>query len=349
MFDIATITLITILLALVFDFINGFHDASNSIATIVASRVLKHWQAVIWAAVFNFAAFFFISTGVAKTVGSGLMDLQYVTSYAIIAGLIGGIIWNLWTWWRGIPASSSHTLIGAYAGAVCAHIVFNTDANMLDAFVSSGWIKVLAFIIIAPAVGFALAFVVMSINYTLDKIWKPDSERLAFYKGAQLCSSALLSFMHGGNDAQKTAGIIAGALFAGGYMAGQDFHIPDWVLLLAYLFIALGTLAGGWRITKTVGFSLTKIKPRHGFAAETGAALSIGLATWLHMPISTTLATTGSVVGVGAARGPATDVRPDDRTVNWQLFRKIFYIWLVTLPASFALGAAAFWIINQFI
>jgi len=348
MFDLPTITLVIIALALVFDFINGFHDASNSIATIVATRVLKHWQAVIWAAFFNFIAFFFISSGVAKTVGAGLMDLQFVTSHTIMAALVGGIIWNLWTWWKGIPASSSHTLIGAYAGAVCAHIVFGTDASMVDAFFANAWLKVLAFIFIAPLVGYCLAFTMMSVANTLEKRWE-NQFSARFFRGSQLVSSALLSFMHGGNDAQKTAGIIAVALAVGATAAGPDmpavgsgeFHVPDWGLFAAYLCISLGTLMGGWRITKTLGFQLTQLKSKHGFSAETGAALSIGLATFMHIPISTTLTTTGAIVGVGSARGHTKKVSPDDTTVNWRLFKRIASIWLFTLPAAFALGATA--------
>lgn len=331
--------------ALIFDFINGFHDAANSTATIVATKVLKHWQAVLWAAFFNFVALFVVSTGVAKTVGAGLIDLSFITPYVIIAALLAGITWNLITWWRGIPASSSHTLLGAYGGAVYGHVVLNTDKLPADAYITAGWIKVAAFIFIAPLVGYLLGYTILRATEKASR--RAPDEKMGkkekrFYKTMQLASSALLSFNHGANDAQKTAGVIATGLVATGYMAQSDFHIPDWVLLAAYTMIALGTLSGGWRITKTLGYKLTKLKPVQGFSAETGAALSIALATWLHMPISTTLCVTGSIVGVSTAKKQ----EGGKSKVSWPLFSKIALIWVLTLPVSFAFGFGTLALIN---
>jgi PiT family inorganic phosphate transporter len=325
-----TLTIIVCAAALVFDFINGFHDASNSIATIVATRVLKYRQAVIYAAFFNFIAFFTFSTGVARMIGAGLMQPDHMTLTAILAGLLGGIAWNLITWWRGIPASSSHTLIGALAGAVYTHSALAGDWNPAHIFIAEGWIKVLAFIFIAPLIGYALAFIVHRGAVALRARVKPEAGWSKIFAGAQLVSSAALSFNHGTNDAQKTAGVIAIALVTGGFMDAGDFHIPLWVLFLANLFIALGTWVGGWRITKTMGFRLAKLRPMDGFAAETGAALSIALATAFHLPVSTTLSTTGAIAGVGSAQGLG---------FNHAVFKKIFLTWCVTLPVSFAFGA----------
>lgn len=333
MANVQTLTIIIIMLALVFDFINGFHDAANATATVVATRVLKRWQAVVWAAIFNFMAMFFVSTGVAKTVGSGLIDLSFVTPQVMICGLLAGITWNLMTWWWAMPASSSHTLIGAYAGATFGHVYLTAGNAMQNPFVIDGWLKVLAFIFVAPLVGYVLSYIILRTVRIIHYRYRRHNWRRV-YSGCQLLSSALLSFNHGANDAQKTAGIIAGALVVGGYMDQDNFHIPDWVLVAAYTMIALGTLAGGWRITETLGFKLTKLRPVHGFSAETGAAASIAMATYLHMPISTTLATTGSIVGVGRARGHGR--------VNWSLFKKIGSVWVFTLPVSFTLGAAVF-------
>ncbi|NDC55955.1 MAG: anion permease, partial [Alphaproteobacteria bacterium] len=279
--DLLSFTMVVIALALIFDFINGFHDAANAISTIVATKVLKPWQAVCWSAFFNFIAFFFISTGVAKTVGSGLIDLSFVTTEVIAAGLVAGIAWNLITWWWGMPASSSHTLVGALAGAACGHVLMTTDVNPIGIYYGAAWGKLLAFIFIAPAVGFFLGFIIMRGTRWLQYKYRRRPWN-KFYKGAQLASCALLSFNHGGNDAQKTAGVIATAMVAGGYMSQDNFHVPDWALFSAYVAIALGTLMGGWRIVKTLGYKLTKLRPVHGFSAEMGAAGSIALATGLH-------------------------------------------------------------------
>jgi len=330
MADPLILTLIVCATALVFDFINGFHDASNSIATIVATRVLSFRRAVIWAALFNFIAFFSFSTGVAKTIGAGLMHLDVIALPALLAGLLAGIAWNLITWWRGIPASSSHTLIGALAGAVYSHAALHGDTDPAHVFIAEGWIKVLAFIFIAPIIGFALAFAMHRTALFMRQRVKPEAGWSKFFNYAQLASSAALSFNHGTNDAQKTAGVIATALVAGGYMNAADFHIPLWVLFLANITIALGTWVGGWRITKTMGFRLSKLRPMDGFAAETGAALSIAMATFLKLPVSTTLSTTGAIAGVGAAQKTG---------FNHEVFKRIFLTWCITLPIAFVMGA----------
>lgn len=329
MIDPIALTIITIIVALIFDFINGFHDASNSIATIVATRVLKYRHAVLYAAFFNFVAFFTFSTGVAKMIGAGMLNLEVITLPAILTGLIGGIAWNLFTWWKGIPASSSHTLMGALAGAVYINAGMRGNWDPAAVFIYSGWIKVLAFIFIAPMIGFSLALLVHKGALFMRKHIKPVGGWSRFFQIAQLVSSALLSLNHGLNDAQKTAGVIATAMVAGGMMTVADFHVPLWVLFLANLFIALGTWMGGWRITKTLGFRLTKLRPMDGFAAETGAALSIGIATFFHLPVSTTLSTTGAVTGVGVSQKIG---------FNKDVFKRICLTWGLTLPVSFALA-----------
>lgn len=332
MTDPFILTAIIISLALIFDFTNGFHDASNSIATIVATQVLKPFQAVLWAAFFNFAAYFVFSSGVAKMVGSGLIDLSFVTPFVIMAGLVGAIFWNLLTWWLAIPSSSSHALMGGYAGSAIANAVYNGGWALLTKPLHvDGWLKVLLFIFVAPLVGYLISYVVLMITRrVLAKLGVSGSNPVL--KGMQLLSSAMLSLNHGSNDAQKTAGIIAGALVVGGYISAEKFEIPSWVLFMSYFVIALGTLMGGWRIVQTLGFKLTRLRPVHGFAAETGAASSILLATLLHLPISTTLATSGSIIGVGAARGK--------HHVHWPLVNKLLFTWFSTIPASAALGAA---------
>lgn len=267
------LVVIVVLVALAFDFINGFHDAANSIATIVATRVLTPHQAVLWAASFNFLAVFVVGTGVAKTVGSGMIDLQYVTAYVILGGLIGAITWDLITWWLGLPTSSSHALIGGYAGAAMARVAhLRGFDHIFEALVPGPWLKTILFIFIAPLFGMALAYLLMVAVYWMFRTTSPlKMDR--YFRRMQLASSALLSFSHGGNDAQKTAGIITGVLVASGVL--KTFEMPHWVILSAYTAIALGTLSGGWRIVHTMGSRLTRLKPRSGFCAETAAAISI--------------------------------------------------------------------------
>ncbi len=330
-------------LALVFDFTNGFHDASNSIATIVATKVLKPFHAVLWAAFWNFAAFFIFSTGVAKTVGSGLIDLHFVTLPVIVGALIGAIAWNLLTWWVKMPSSSSHALLGGYLGAALFH-KYSLDGwhDLFAPVIMDGWLKTLLFIFVAPLIGYAIAFGVLGItNQVLKRLHMKGSDKSL--KILQLISSAALSLNHGSNDAQKTAGVIAGALMVAGivHSPSGDLTIPGWVVAMSYIVISLGTLTGGWRITQTLGFRLTRLRPLHGFAAETGAAFSIFVATMLHLPISTTLSTSGAVIGVGAARGR--------KHVKWDIVNRMAAIWLITLPSAAAFGGVGYCVINLFV
>ena len=327
-----------IAVALIFDFINGFHDAANSIATIVATRVLSPVKAVLWGAFFNFSAIFIVGTGVAKTVGSGLIDLKFVTPEVILAGLIGAITWNLLTWWWKLPSSSSHTLIGGYAGAALTHVtLIHALPNSFDILVAEGWIKTIAFVFIAPVVGMLLAYGLMIINaWLFHKADGPKTDK--WFRGAQLVSSAFMSISHGGNDAQKTAGIITTVLLSAGYL--QHFEVPMWVLWAAYIAMGLGTLSGGWRIVHTMSRKLTHLKPSGGFCAETAAALSIMLATELKLPISTTHVITGAITGVGAIQRL--------KAVRWNLATRILWTWALTIPASAAIAAIAMLIVAQF-
>lgn len=320
---------VIVLVALAFDFVNGFHDAANSIATIVATKVLTPPQAVIWAAGFNFVAAFTVGTGVAKTVGAGMIDLQYVTPLVILAGLIGAITWDLITWWFGLPTSSSHALIGGYAGAAMARAAFlkGLDSSF-DVLIGGAWIKTLVFIVIAPLIGMALAYGLMLAVYWVFRRQRPERMDNHFRK-AQLASSALLSFSHGANDAQKTAGIITGVLVTAKYL--PVFEVPAWVIFTAYAAISLGTLSGGWRIVHTMGSRLTRLKPRSGFCAETAAAISILFATeYLALPVSTTHVTAGSIAGVGAIQRM--------KAVRWGVATNILWAWVLTIPASAVVG-----------
>ena len=288
---------ITVFTALAFDFINGFHDAANSIATVVSTRVLSPRLAVLWAAFFNFVAAFLLGTAVAKTIGKGMIDLQYVTAYVVLAGLVGAIVWDLITWYYGLPTSSSHALIGGYAGAAVARAG-------LQVIVPQGWIKTLIFIAVAPVMGLVLGFtLVVALSWLLHRKTPRGVDN--WFRRLQLLSAAAYSLGHGSNDAQKTMGIIAGALFAGGYITAAEmgsnwgrFHWP--IVLGAYLAIALGTYMGGWRIVHTMGAKITKLRPFGGFCAETSGALTLFLASHLGIPVSTTHTITGAIVGVGA-------------------------------------------------
>ena len=317
-----------ILVALFFDYINGFHDAANSIATVVSTRVLSPGKAVIWAAFFNFVAAFTFGTAVAKTVGSGMIDINVVSFAVILAGLLGAITWDLITWFYGLPTSSSHALIGGYAGAAVA------KAGWL-AIIPAGWTKTLLFIVLSPLIGMLLGLLLMTAIFWLYQ-GMPPSRVDRWFRRLQLLSAAFFSLNHGANDAQKTMGIVAGVLFAAGYI--QKFDIPFWVVLAAHTAIGLGTLAGGWRIIHTMGSKITKLQPVGGFAAETGAALSILIATQAGVPVSTTHAITGSIVGVGATRRLSA--------VRWGIAGQIVWAWLLTIPAAFLIAAAAFTILR---
>jgi PiT family inorganic phosphate transporter len=313
---------IIIAVALVFDYINGFHDAANSIATVVSTRVLSPAQAVLWAAFFNFAAAFGFGTGVAKTVGSGMVDLAVVTYPVVLAGLVGAITWNLITWYFGLPTSSSHALFGGYGGAAVAKAGFS-------AIIVAGWTKTLIFIVVAPLVGLCVGLIVMTAIYWLFQSSTP-ARIDRWFRRLQLLSAAGYSLMHGANDAQKTMGIITTALVTGGYLT--TFEVPFWVEIASYTAIGLGTLSGGWRIIKTMGSKITKLKPSGGFAAETGAAVAIYIATAMHVGISTTHTITGAIIGVGATRRLSA--------VRWGVAGQIVWAWILTIPASAAIGAA---------
>ena len=323
---LAVLALIAV--ALIFDFINGFHDAANSIATVVSTRVLTPGKAVIWAAFFNFVAAFGFGTAVAQTVGSGMVDLAVVTLTVIFAGLSGAIAWDLITWYFGLPTSSSHALFGGYAGAAVAKAGF-------AAVIVSGWTRTILFIFIAPLVGMSVGLLLMAGSLWVFRGATPRRVD-HFFRRMQLLSAAAFSLMHGANDAQKTMGIIAGALVTGGFLELQNgrLPIPFWVILLAHTAIGLGTLSGGWRIIKTMGSRITKLQPIGGFAAETGAAFAIFGATMAGVGISTTHTITGAIVGVGAVRRLSA--------VRWGVAGQIVWAWLLTIPASAIFGALAY-------
>jgi PiT family inorganic phosphate transporter len=325
---VAVVALIGV--ALVFDFINGFHDAANSIATVVSTRVLTPGKAVVWAAFFNFIAAFTFGTAVAKTVGAGLVDISIVTFGVICAGLMGAIIWDLITWYYGLPTSSSHALIGGYAGAAV------TKAGW-SAIIVSGWTKTLLFIVLAPLIGMALGFALMVAIFWIFRSTAPGRVD-HWFRRLQLVSAAAYSLGHGGNDAQKTMGIIAGALVAGGYLGLEDGHlpIPLWVVLAAHAAIALGTLSGGWRIIHTMGSKITKLQPVGGFAAETAGAISLFTATHLGVPVSTTHTITGAIIGVGSIRRLSA--------VRWGIAGRIVWAWILTIPASALIASVFYWI-----
>jgi PiT family inorganic phosphate transporter len=322
---LSTIGLIVVV-ALIFDYINGFHDAANSIATVVSTRVLSPGIAVLWAAFFNFAAAAVMGTAVATTVGKGMVDLAVVTYPVILAGLAGAILWNLITWYFGLPTSSSHALFGGYAGAAVAKAGFS-------AIIVSGWTRVLIFIVVAPLIGLSVGLLVMlAIFWIFHGV--PPSRVDRWFRRFQLMSAAAYSLMHGANDAQKTMGIITSALFTGGFLT--TFEVPFWVEMLSYSAISLGTLSGGWRIIKTMGSKITKLTPVGGFAAETGAAVAIYTATALGVGISTTHTITGAIVGVGATRRLSA--------VRWGIAGQIVWAWILTIPASATIGALSYYL-----
>jgi PiT family inorganic phosphate transporter len=326
---LAVTTLVVV--ALIFDYINGFHDAANSIATVVSTRVLTPGKAVVWAAFFNFIAAFTFGTAVAKTVGSGLVDISVVSFAVIFAGLLGAIIWDLITWYYGLPTSSSHALIGGYAGAAVMKAGWG-------AIIASGWTKTLVFIVLAPLIGMTLGFVLMVLilwAFSRTSPGKVDH----WFRRLQLVSAAAYSLGHGGNDAQKTMGIIAGALVAGGYLDLLDgkLTIPFWVIMAAHAAIALGTLSGGWRIIHTMGSRITKLQPVGGFAAETAGAISLFTATHLGVPVSTTHTITGAIIGVGSIKRLSA--------VRWGIAGKIVWAWVLTIPASAFLAAVTYWVV----
>jgi PiT family inorganic phosphate transporter len=325
-----------IVVALLFDYINGFHDAANSIATVVATRVLTPFQAVLWAAFFNFAAAFVFGTAVAKTVGTGFVDLALVTPQVILCGIAGAIIWDLITWWLALPTSSSHALIGGYAGAAIARAGilrgFTHSFEALQVPGGSQWPLTIAFIFLAPLIGLISAYVLMVAVYWIFQKATP-SRMDTYFRKMQLLSAAAFSLSHGSNDAQKTAGLITGVLFTSKMISA--FEIPHWVLMASYTAIALGTLSGGWRIVRTMGARLTRLKPRSGFCAETGAAGAVLLATHFGLPVSTTHAIAGAIVGVGSINRL--------KAVRWGIATNIVGAWILTIPMAGILAWMTFW------
>jgi len=337
---------VTVLVALTFDFINGFHDAANSIATVVSTRVLSPRAAVAWAAFFNFVAAFLLGTAVAKTIGKGMIDLSIITQWVVITGLVGAIVWDLLTWWWGLPTSSSHALIGGYAGAAIARAAFERGpAEMFSVIVASGWTKTLIFIVFAPMIGLAFGWLLMvGIFWLLHRKAPQNVDR--WFRRLQLLSAAAYSLGHGGNDAQKTMGIIAGALYTGGLMSAWDiqhnwgvYHWP--IILSAHAAIALGTYFGGWRIVHTMGSKITKLKPVGGFAAETAGAVTLFGTALAGIPVSTTHTITGAIIGVGSTTRLSA--------VRWGVARRIVWAWVLTIPASAAVSALCFWLVRLFV
>lgn len=321
-----------VIVALVFDFLNGFHDSSNSISTIVSTRVLAPKYAVVWAAFFNFIAAFFIGTAVAHTVGKGIIHIEIVDNLVILAALGGAIAWNLITWYYGLPSSSSHALIGGLIGAGIAKAGTST-------LVWSGIIKTTAFIVLSPAIGMFLGFFFMVISLNLNRNSNmARSDRL--YRKLQFISSAIYSLGHGMNDAQKTIGIIAIVLYGKG-LIDSSFHIPYWIIIMCYSVIALGTMFGGWRIVKTMGTKITKLQPIGGFSAEAGAACAIIGASVFGIPVSTTHTITGAIVGVGATKRLSA--------VRWGVAGNIIWAWILTIPASAIISSVVYMSIGFFI
>jgi PiT family inorganic phosphate transporter len=336
--DNATIlVIVTILLALCFDFFNGFHDAANSIATVVSTRVLSPRLAVVWAAIFNFIAAFIFGTAVAKTIGSGMIDVNRISQAVVLSGLVGAIVWDILTWWWGLPTSSSHALIGAYAGAAIARAGF-------DVIIPHGWTKTLIFIVVAPILGMILGLIFMTAMFWIFRNSAPQNVD-ALFRRLQLLSAAAYSLGHGGNDAQKTMGIIAGALYADGIITKHEFsttwgHFHWPIILGANLAMGLGTYFGGWRIVHTMGSKITKLKPIGGFCAETAGAITLFTTAAAGIPVSTTHTITGAIVGVGSTQRLSA--------VRWGVAGKIVWAWILTIPASALVAAALFWTIRWF-
>jgi inorganic phosphate transporter, PiT family len=327
--------IITVVVALAFDFLNGFHDAANSIATVVSTRVLSPKLAVVWAAFFNFVAAFFLGTAVAKTIGKGMIRIDSVTQYVVIAGLLGAIVWDLLTWWWGLPTSSSHALIGGYAGAAIMRSGYHV-------IIVEGWYKTLIFIVVAPIMGLILGFTFMVAIFWLLRD-KPPQRIDKWFRKLQLLSAAAYSLGHGGNDAQKTMGIVASAFYGAHYMTADQlagswgpFHWP--IILAAHTAIALGTYFGGWRIVHTMGSRITKLRPVGGFCAETAGAITLFATALAGIPVSTTHTITGAIVGVGATTRLSA--------VRWGVARRIVWAWVLTIPASAFVAAAVFEVIR---
>jgi inorganic phosphate transporter, PiT family len=339
------LVVITVLVALIFDFINGFHDAANSIATVVSTRVLSPKLAVLWAAVFNFLAAFLLGTAVAKTIGRGMIRLDAVDQYVVLAALFGAIVWDLLTWWWGLPTSSSHALIGGYAGAAMMHEALRSGWRAAPSvIVAAGWYKTLIFIVVAPMMGLIMGFAFMvGISWAFRD--KSPRQVDTWFRKLQLLSAAAYSLGHGGNDAQKTMGIVAGALYTAGFMSKEDMlgnwgHLHWPIILAAHAAIAAGTYFGGWRIVHTMGQKITKLKPVGGFCAEASGAITLFATALAGIPVSTTHTITGAIVGVGAVNRLSA--------VRWGVATRIVWAWLVTIPAAAFMAGVTFYFIHLF-
>jgi inorganic phosphate transporter, PiT family len=323
-----TLVIVIIIVALIFDFLNGFHDAANSIATIVSTRVLTPRQAVAWAAFFNLVAAFAFDVHIAKTIGKGLVDLASINEYVILSGIIGAIAWNLITWYFGIPSSSSHALIGGYGGAAVAKVGFSV-------LLVDGWIKTFLFIVLAPIIGMILGYLLQVIVLWIVHARAYSRVDNTFRK-LQLLSAALYSLGHGTNDAQKTMGIITGVLVTSKII--QTFEVPVWVVFCSYTAIAFGTLFGGWRIVKTMGSKITKLQPSDGFCAETAGGITLLLTAFGGIAVSTTHTIAGAIMGVGATKRFSA--------VRWGIAGTMVWAWILTIPMSALVAAGAYWLIE---
>lgn len=326
-----SLVIVIIFVALAFDYLNGFHDAANSIATVVSTRVLTPRIAVLWAAFFNFVAAFMFDVHIAKTIGKGLIDLQAVNEYVIMCGLLGAIAWNIITWYFGLPTSSSHALMGGYAGAAVAKAG-------VGVILIEGWTNTLLFIVLAPLMGMVMGFVMMVILIYIFRGRSSTKINKIFRRG-QLFSAALFSLGHGTNDAQKTMGIITGLLVSSGYLA--TFEVPWWVIISSHTAIGLGTLFGGWRIVKTMGQKVTKLKPSGGFCAETAGGISLLVTAFGGISVSTTHTITGAIMGVGATKRLSA--------VRWGIAGNIIVAWLLTIPLSATVGGLTYLVFSLFL
>ena len=339
------LVVITVLVALIFDFLNGFHDAANSIATVVSTRVLSPTLAVVWAAVFNFLAAFILGTAVANTIGRGMIRLDHVDQYVVLGGLFGAIVWDLLTWWWGLPTSSSHALIGGYAGAAMMHAALHSGwRSAPSVIIAGGWYKTLTFIVVAPIMGLVLGLTFMTGVHWLLR-YKAPQQVDTWFRRLQLFSAACYSLGHGGNDAQKTMGIVAGALYTAGFMSKEDM-LANWgrlhwpIILAAHAAIAAGTYFGGWRIVHTMGQKITKLRPVGGFCAESAGAITLFGTALAGIPVSTTHTITGAIVGVGSVQRFSA--------VRWGVATRIVWAWIVTIPASALMAGATYWLIHLF-
>ena len=326
-----TLVITIIFIALIFDFLNGFHDSANSIATVVSTRVLTPRKAVIFAAFFNLVAAFMFDVHIAKTIGKGLVDLQAVNEYVIMTGLMGAIVWNLITWYYGLPSSSSHALMGGYAGAAIAKAGFGS-------ILVSGWVPTIVFMAVAPLMGMIMGFFLM-----LALAWifhdRSSAKVNTSFRRLQLVSAAFYSLGHGTNDAQKTMGIITGLLVTAGFL--NTFEVPFWVVLISHFAIAMGTMFGGWRIVKTMGQKITKLKPSDGFCAETAGAITLLVTAFGGISVSTTHTITGAIMGVGATKRLSA--------VRWGVAGNIVMAWILTIPASALVGAVCYWAVSAIV